>query len=1062
MRPDGFPRLIGSVSLIVSLLVPAALHAQVAGGVISGIVMDSSGAVLPKARVVIRNVGTGIVTEVLANDSGLYRAPNLLPGPYEVTASMTGFVSAGKKGLTLTVGAVLVVDLRLAPGGVQETVFVTTETLPVDTSTPTLSAVVGGETLRELPLNGRDWTNLATLQPGIASVRAQAPSGVTTARGNRGYGDELAVAGHRPQENNYRLDGVSINDYSNGAPGSAGGINLGVDAIQEFSVLTSNYSAEYGRTSGGVINAITRSGTNIPHGSAYEFLRNDKLDARNYFDKGATKPPLRRNQFGASLGAPIRKDKTFFFVDYEGIRLTQGLSAVATVPSQGARNGLLSTGAVSVDPAVASYLNFWPLPNGGLIGAGDTGKFTVSASQKLREDFATGRIDYHFSPRDHAFVTYMFDDASFEVPDALQNEFFGNLTTRHVVALEETHTFSQNFTNAIRVGYSRSKGFVNVGGAAINPIAADLSLGITPGRAAPQITVPGLTATAGGVGGNSFFRHIQNSWQLYDDAFLTKGEHSFRLGFAFERIEYDELGLRMPNGRFSFGSLSAFLTNKPTSLFSLDPARSQEVQIQETVVAGYVNDAWRIRPRFTLNLGLRYEMSTRPKDAQGRLTAVRNLYGGPIVNVDSFLDHNPTLKNFEPRIGFAWDASGDGKTAIRGGFGIYDVLPLPWMFTPRAAQGTPFNVGVTVRNLPPGSFPKGAFALANFNAATADSVYVEPDPKRNYIMNWNLTGQRQFWSNLTVSVSYVGSHGVHNAFVTDDANLVLPIGKTPQGALLFPSPSGSGTKVDPNAGTLRSNWWDGDSHYHGLHLQVSRSLSGGFQAQASYTWSRCTDTGSAASRGDQFLNGVTTPMFFEKSHRIGLCDFNVSHIATLNALWNLPSPKSGFASAILGNWQLGAILSASTGTPFTVFIGGDPLGLKGTDAAGFPDRVDSPACRHPVNPGNPTHYIKTECFTVPSPLTSLGNSGRNIAIGPGLLDLDLAAYKSIPIHGISQSFRAQVRVEAFNVLNHPNFALPLANNAVFNQSGQPVANAGLITSTQTTSRQIQLGIRTSW
>jgi hypothetical protein len=203
-------------------------------------------------------------------------------------------------------------------------------------------------------------------------------------------------------------------------------------------------------------------------------------------------------------------------------------------------------------------------------------------------------------------------------------------------------------------------------------------------------------------------------------------------------------------------------------------------------------------------------------------------------------------------------------------------------------------------------------------------------------------------------------------------------------------------------------------------------------------------------------------MFFEKSHRIGLCDFNVSHVFALNSLWNLPGPKSGLASAMLGNWKLGAIFSASSGTPFTVFIGGDPLGLKGTDAAGFPDRVDSPACRHPVNPGSPTHYIKTECFTVPSPLTSLGNSGRNIAIGPGLLDLDLAAYKSFPIHGISQTFQAELRVEAFNVLNHPNFALPLSNTAVFNQAGQPLANAGLITSTQTSSRQIQLGIRTSW
>ncbi|PYQ47413.1 MAG: hypothetical protein DMF78_23825 [Acidobacteria bacterium] len=916
----------------------------------------------------------------------------------------------------LTVGAALVLDLRLDPGGLQETVSVTTETPSVDTSTPTLSAVVGGETLRELPLNGRDWTSLATLQPGVVSIRTQAVNGVTASRGNRGYGDELTVAGHRPQENNYRLDGVSINDYSNGAPGSAGGVNLGVDAIQEFSVLTSNYSAEYGRTSGGVINAVTRSGTNALHGSGYEFLRNDALDARNYFDKAPTKAPLTRNQFGASLGAPIRKDKTFFFVDYEGIRLTEGVTAVATVPSPAARQGRLSTGTVTVDPAIARYLDFWPLPNGALLGAGD-------------------------------------------VPDALQNEFFGNLTTRTMVGLEETHTFSQNFTNAIRIGYSRTKAFVNDEGAAINPIASDLNLGTAPGRAAAIISVPGLTLTAGGVGGNSFFRHIQNSYQLYDDAFVSHGNHSIRLGFAFERIEYNELGLRMPNGRFNFGSLSDFLTNQPNNFFGLDPARSQEAQVRASIFAGYVNDGWRVRPRLTLNYGLRYEMSTKPKDAQGRLTVVRDLNGGPIVTVDSYFETNPTLKNFEPRVGFAWDPGGRGRSAIRGGFGVYDVLPLPWIFTPKSAQGTPFNVGITVRNLPQGSFPKQAFGLANFNAATADSLYVEPNPKRNYILNWNLTVQQRLVQDVTLTASYVGSRGVHNAFVSDDANVVLPIGQTPDGRLLFPTPSGSGTRVNPSAGTLRSNWWNGDSHYHGLQVQAIKAMSHGFLAQLSYTWSKCTDTGSAASRGDQFTNGITNPMFFERAHRIGPCDFNVAHVGTLNTLWQLPGPKSGLASAVLGNWELGAIVSASTGTPFSVLIGGDPLGLKGTDSNGWPNLADTPECKNPVNPGNAAHYIKTECFTVPSPITSLGTSGRNIATGPGLFSLDLAAYKSIAIAG---SVRAQIRVEAFNVLNHPNFAPPLANTAVFNQSGQPVANAGLITTTQTTARQIQLGIRTTW
>jgi hypothetical protein len=296
------------------------------------------------------------------------------------------------------------------------------------------------------------------------------------------------------------------------------------------------------------------------------------------------------------------------------------------------------------------------------------------------------------------------------------------------------------------------------------------------------------------------------------------------------------------------------------------------------------------------------------------------------------------------------------------------------------------------------------------------------------------------------------------AFATDDANIVRPIAETPQG-LLYPSPAGSGTVTDPRAGDIRATFWDGESRYNGLQLQANKPLGHGYQAQASYTWSKCEDDGSEASRGDQFQNGITTPIFYEKAHRRGPCAFDLTHVFVANALWNLPGPASGMAGAVLGNWQLGGILAASTGVPFSVIIGGDPMGLRGVDVNGWPDRVDSPNCSTLTNPDDHLHYIKTECFAAPNPLTRLGNAGRNIARGPGLFNMDLALYKNIPMPG---AVRAQFRGEFFNVFNRTNFAAPLSNNAVFDQSGNRIASAGRITATQTTARQIQLGVRLNW
>src|SRR6516165_10566473 len=335
-------------------LVPA--YAQVAGATLSGTVRDQSGGVVPQAQVSINNVATGVTRDLATDAAGFYSAPNLLPGTYDVSAMAPGFTTEVHTGVTLTVGAQQVLNLTLRVGKTTEKVQVAGEAPAVQLATSSLSGTVNSTTVRELPLNGRSWTDLANLQPGVAALQTQVPL-TDPGRARRGYGDQISVAGARPQQNNYRLDGISINDFSNGGPGSILGGNLGVDAIEEFSVLTSNYSSEYGKTAGGVVNAVTRSGTNQFHGTAYEFLRNNALDARNFFD--STIPPFRRNQFGAGAGGPIRKDRAFFFGDYEGVRQSKGITQFDTVPSAAARAGNLSTGTITVDPSVQKYLGMY-------------------------------------------------------------------------------------------------------------------------------------------------------------------------------------------------------------------------------------------------------------------------------------------------------------------------------------------------------------------------------------------------------------------------------------------------------------------------------------------------------------------------------------------------------------------------------------------------------------------------------------------------------------------------------------------------------------------------------
>jgi hypothetical protein len=1132
------------VTLLVLLIVcsvSSPVSSQVAGGTISGTVSDSSGRVVDKVQITITNVDTGVAREVTTNDEGFYSAPNLLPGTYKATFAAPGFKTEARSGITLTVGASAVLDQTLRVGSASETVVVQSEVPAVQLSSSDLSAVVNATTVRELPLNGRSWTDLAQLQPGVNAIHTQPDFSAGTDRGNRGFGQQLTISGARPQQNNYRLDGVSLNDYANGAPGSVLGGSLGVDAIQEFSVITSNYSADYGKTSGGVVNAITRSGTNQIHGSAYEFLRNSRLDAKNYFDDPTLPiPPFKRNQFGGTIGGPIVKDHTFFFADYEGIRQSKGISTVATVPSANARAGILSSGNVTVDPSAAAYLPFWHLPDptSPVLANGDLGLYTFAGQQIVSENFLTTRVDHRFSEKDSLFGTYMYDKTPYSSPDGLNNVEFDTVTSRQFLAIEETHIFTPKFANSIRIGGNHEAVSNNQSVKAINPDASRVDLGAGgvafAGRTATQVFIDGgTTAFTGGIGGSPTYFYHWNSLQAYDDAFYTKGTHSIRFGGAVERMLLNVIADTDPNGIWRFGDLGSFLTNNPNKFQGGIASTLSPRNLRQTLFGVYLQDDWRWKPNFTLNLGLRYEMSTVPTETSGKIANLRNISdvlpvcGRAITGCSgtgSFFS-NPTLHNFEPRFGFAWDPLRNGKTAIRGGVGLFDVQPLPYQFVLMTTQAAPFFSYTAIN----ASDPTLPVPLQFYKVDPQDispnslrSTYVEPHPKRNYIMQWNLNIQQQLTPSLSGMVAYVGSRGVHQPFKVDEADLVIPT-KTPYG-YLWPQVDVNGNLISgPNAGnppdpinkyfgSVRGIFYEGHSYYNALEAQLAKRMSHGFQVQGTFTWSKSMDTSSASVAGDTFGNSISSLHWFDMRLSRGLSDFNVGRTLVVNGTWELPTPKSFSAPAqwALGGWQLGLIFTASDGVPFsgTWGTGSDPANTLSSDDWSWPNRLGGPGCKTLTNPGNTNSYVKSECFQVPTapslafwnancdptpvslgygfdplnpanpvpanngnpppswlpPLACFnlrGNAGRNILISPGVTSLDFSLFKNNYIKRISERFNIQFRAEIFNILNHPNFAPPVTpdNTDIFDGTGAPTGVAGLLTKTTTTAREIQFAVK---
>jgi hypothetical protein len=682
--------------------------------------------------------------------------------------------------------------------------------------------------------------------------------------------------------------------------------------------------------------------------------------------------------------------------------------------------------------------------------------------------------------------------------------------------LEWTHSFSPSLVNIARVGYNRSEGHVGQPAAALKPIGSDTSFGtgVVPNRPGPILTGLGaIDAMQGTLGNQSTFHHVQNSYQIYDDAFLTHGAHALKFGIAVERVQNNTLAVTRPDGTFNFGGLVPFLTNRPLNGFLIgDPSVQAELSTRFTILAGYVQDNWRFRPNLTLNLGMRYEMETNPTQAHIPFSVIQSLTTAP-VNVSHPWKTNPTHRNFEPRIGFAWDPFRNGKTSVRGGFGIFDVLPGSWVINQEESQAFPFSLSKTANSLPAGSFPH----LIGVPLGASSHLAYAPDqnPKRNYAMNWNLTIQRQFGQTLTATIGYVGSHTVHSPFTTDTSNSVGPpqVIQTPAGTLWPCGPDGTGnlcavgflptgttaapipsTVFNSNVGQIRPTFFSVSSHYSGLQAQVLKSMGHGLQAEASYTWGKCIDSGSNGDIGDPYRNSPSSLIFFAPGSRNGLCDFNVGQNFVGNWIWQVPTPKfsSAILSHVVGGWEVGGILTASTGTPFTLAMDGYPIFINNGDSITYPSRL---AGCDPINSNwkATLQYVNVACFTPPTAPASMaaqcatnsypnaaalppsgmiycanlfGNAGRNRLIGPKIVNFDFSVFKNNYIPRISESFNVQFRAEMFNILNHANFQSPGLTGptqTIFTSTGAPSGGrSGRVDGTSTEARQIQFGLKVIW
>jgi hypothetical protein len=1098
-----FPRLRGfSPALLLAMLACApATQAQVSAA-ISGTVKDQTGAAVQGAAIAVKDVETGAVRAAASGSEGEYSVTSLPIGAYEVRVNKLGFAEEVRTGIRLVVGENAKVDFALQVSQVKQRVNVAADAPMVATSTADIFGVVGEQQVKELPLNGRSYDLLLPLNPGIVNFTSQKTGG--TGISNSTTANNFAVNGNRPQQNIFLLNGVEYTGAAenNMQPGGPSGLLLGVDAVREFNVLRDNYGAEYGKRPGGQVIIATQGGTNRWHGSVYEFLRNNALDAANFFDQGSA-PPFQRNQFGAAIGGPIAKDNTFVFANYEGFRQNLHQTSVAFVPDNAAR-------AAAV-PSVQPLLNLWPTAPAGApdfpVPGEPYGIAQVFSSplQKIHENFGTVRVDHIFSTRDTLSGVYTIDDGGDVTATPLDPFSTDILTLREqVLSVEETHVFSPSWLNTARIGYSRAGYFFT--GEPTPGTPAATAPGFLPGRPVGAVVVGGSaasnpSATLGLAGSNngSNLTVARNLFTYEDSVTWTRGRHQVSFGAWFQQFQSNETLALSQYGQATFASLTTFLAGN-TSSFLFDPAPT-EMNWRSLFGAFHVEDVIRVSPRLTVSLGFRDEFSTGWNEAHGR--AANYTFTDGVISTDPRIgDSAFTVNNAkflpQPRIGVAWNPF-DTKTVLRSGFGMFNDLQDALGY--RMDQNAPFNPTYSIAALPVSSLPIDPGALVPGNAKLVPGG-VQPNMYTPTLISWSLRVDRELSPNTALTVGYIGSHGYHELIGVDGNEPIpticpaapcpatYPTIATPPTAVTITQgflpgtplagaevPAGgyfipAGTpKANPSP-TLANTWtWfsEGTSSYNALQVDIRRRLSHGLSLRGVYTWSKALDDGDSLNQttAGNAPGLLSNPLNLRADR--GLATYDVRNMAVINAIYELPFGRGQafrndwdeWKNGLGGGWSVASIVTIQSGFPFTPQLSYNPSNNGDTRNPVRP--FVNPDFLGPVTLGKPNEWFNPAAFIAPpSAMGFYGNLGRDSFIGPGLATWDFSILKNTSIR---ERLTLQFRTEIFNILNRANFNTP--NLIVFTPPtvGNPTGasgTAGAITSTSTTARQVQFGLKLLW
>lgn len=1072
-------------ALLPILALTGVLSRAQVSATLSGTVTDPSGAVVTGASVIVTDEDRAAIRKSSTNRVGRYQVAALPVGHYEVRVNQSGFAEEIRTGINLVVGEDAAVDFTLRLGTSSQQVTVSEDAPLVNVSAADISGLVGEQEVKDLPLNGRSYDELLTLSPGVVNFTAEKTGGVGVS--NSTVGNNFAVSGNRPQQNLYLLNGIEFTGAAenNMQPGGTSQELLGVDAVREFNVLRDSYGAEYGKHPGAQVLIVTQSGSNELHGSLYEFLRNNDLDARNFFD-GASAPGFQRNQYGAAVGGPIKKDRTFLFGNWEELRQHLHQTGVDLVPDTNARNGYLPCKLVSPAPkpcpqsglafvGVSPLISAWPAPSARAPDFGGISEAFNNPLQTIRDDFGTVRLDQIVSPNDFLNASYTVDDSADFTPTST-NLYSTDVESlrEQVASLEETHVFSPNLLNTARTGYSRASYFFT-GEPTPGTPAASLP-GFLTGDPVGALVVGGSAASnptaqisLAGSNNGSNLRVTRNIFTYEDRVSFTTGRQQFNFGAWLQQFQSNETLALSQYGQATFTSLQTFLKGSASSLL-YDPSPT-EMNWRSVFGALYAEDVIQVSARLTLSLGFRDEFTTGWNEAHNR--ASNYIYPNGVISTEPTVGSSVFTRNNgkflpQPRVGIAWSPFSEG-TVIRAGFGMYNDLQDALGY--RTDQNAPFNPTYSLPNVSISQLPLSRSARVPAAARLVPGG-VQPDLQTPTLISWSLRIEQELTTNTAFTVGYVGSHGYHELIGIDanepfpvicpaascpatyPSNFPAPLANTPIPAGTYYVPTA--TRANPALANTWTYFSEGDSSYNALQVDINHRFQRGFSVRGTYTWSKTVDDGDSLNATTSGGEPALASNPFDLRADRGLANFNVRNVAVIGVVYALPFGQGGgFTNALARGWTLNSVVTMQSGFPFTPQLSYNPSNNGDTRNPVRP--YVNPSFTGPVILGKVNKWFNPAAFLAPPNGSGFyGNLGRDTLIGPGLATCDFSLLKDTPLR---ERTSLQFRAEFFNLLNRANFNTP--NAVTFTTSGVS-PTAGVITSTSTTSRQIQFGLKLVW